>query len=507
MPQNEAVARSYSHPAPYDGWNARGNLSNMKPTEAVQMDNIIPGVQQTYIRLGCLDWATGAPANITSLLTYASGTTNKIFASTDAGIYDVTVGGAIGAAAVACTNGRWVSINYTNSAGTAFLFAVNGVDSAKTYDGASWAVPAITVATSADWVHCWAHKHRIWAVEKNTMNLWYLPTDAIAGAAVKYPVGALFRKGGSLIAGGTWTIDGGAGVDDLMVIVTSRGEMAIYQGTDPASSASWALVGVFDVGEPVGNNPFVKFGGDLIYLSVTGLVPMSAMLQSPTLERTSLISYNIDGAFTDATGLYGNNFGWSMITFEHASLLIVNIPVSQDTLAYQFVMNTITKKWCRFTGWNATCWAEIGGDLYYAGGTTVTKAWSTLTDNGAPITISCYQAYAALGAYHQKSISLVRPNFGMAGATTIIAALDADFKTFQGQTQFTYVPDVGGAVWDVDLWDTGLWDSGISLWEPRWTTIPNDLGYLHSFRLQVTTSNGNFVWTSTDFAIRGAGIL
>jgi hypothetical protein len=61
------------------------------------------------------------------------------------------------------------------TSGGNFLFAVNGVDSAKTFDGATWAVPGITVATSATWNYIALHKRRIWAVEKNTMNLWYLP--------------------------------------------------------------------------------------------------------------------------------------------------------------------------------------------------------------------------------------------------------------------------------------------------------------------------------------------
>jgi hypothetical protein len=150
----------------------------------------------------------------------------------------------------------------TATSGGNFLFAVNGVDSAKTFDGATWAVPAITVATSANWNYIALHKRRIWAVEKNTMNLWYLAVDSIAGAATQFPVGALFKKGGHVVAIGSWTIDNGSGVDDLLAIATSAGEIAIYQGTDPASVATWDLVGVYTVGRPVGDKPFLDYGGD-----------------------------------------------------------------------------------------------------------------------------------------------------------------------------------------------------------------------------------------------------
>ena len=64
QPRNEATANPYSHPAPWGGWNARGNLANMKPEEALQMDNIVPGSQDVSIRKGCISWATGAAANI-----------------------------------------------------------------------------------------------------------------------------------------------------------------------------------------------------------------------------------------------------------------------------------------------------------------------------------------------------------------------------------------------------------------------------------------------------------
>lgn len=505
-PMDEATARPYSHPSPYLGWNARGNLANMDPKEAIQMDNVFPGVQTVGVRKGSATHATGAAANIKALLPYSGASTNKLFACASTGIYDVTAAGAIGAAVASCTNGEWESLNIATAGGN-FLFCVNGTDSAKTFDGTTWAVPAITVATSSTWNYVALHKKRIWAIEENSMKLWYLPVDSIAGAATLFPVGSLFKKGGYLVAIGAWSLDGGSGLDDLFVIVTSNGEIAVYQGTDPASSTTWQLVGVYTVGKPVGKKPLLDYGGDLLYLSQVGLVPLSSLTQSTVIDRSKQISYNIDGAFLDAADAYGSIYGWQMLTHNHHNLLIVNVPVSLDSFSYQFVMNTITKAWCRFIGWNATCWAEFNGLIYFAGGTTVYQAWTGTTDSGEPIQASVMQAYSYLGSRQQKNVVLARPNFGLSGSAQISLALDTDFKTFNGETIFTYAPAPDGAIWDVDLWDTGIWDSGSSTFEPKWTTVPGDLGYLHSFRLQISTSSGNFVWTSTDFAHRPAGIL
>ncbi len=331
--------------------------------------------------------------------------------------------------------------------------------------------------------------------------------DSIAGAAVKFPVGSLFKSGGYVVAIGAWTLDNGSGVDDLFVIVTSNGEIAVYQGTDPASSATWALIGVYSVAKPVSTKPLKDFGGDLLYLSANGLIPLSKLLQSALLDRSNQISYNIDGAFLDAAIDYSGNLGWQMLTHKSANLLIVNVPVSQDTLSYQFVMNTITKAWCRFTGWNASCWAEFNGLVYFAGGTKVSQAWTGNTDAGVPITGTVFQAYSYFGSRQQKNIMLARPNFGSAGAAQITMALDADFKTFSGETLLTYAPLVTGGIWGTSLWGTGTWGGDENLYESKWLTVPGDLGYLHSFRLQVTTSSGSFDWTSTDFVCKGAGIL
>lgn len=506
MPMDEATARPYSHPCPYGGWNARGNLANMRPEEAIQLDNIFPGVLTTTIRKGCIDWKTAAPETIHSLLPYNGLTSNKLFAATNVGIYDATASGAFGAAAVACTNGFWESVMMATAGGN-FLFAVNGTDLAKSYDGAAWAVPVITVATSSTWSYLTVHKKRIWAVQKNTMDLWYLPVDSIAGAATKFSVGSLFKKGGRVVAIGTWTLDSGAGVDDLFVIVTSNGEIAVYQGTDPASSTTWALVGVYDVPKPLGTKPLLNYGGDLLYLSRVGLLPLSQLRQSTIIDSAKLISFNIDGAFLDAAEDYNANLGWQMITHKAANLLITNVPVSQDTISYQFVMNTITKKWCRFTGWNASCWTELNGELYFALGDKVSKAWTGVTDAGLAITGSCVQAYASWSFRGQKQIPLIRPNFGISGAVQIEMAFDADFNGFSGQTIFGYTPTSSGAIWDIDLWDTAIWDGTTSFFPSSWTTVPGNLGFLHSLRLKVTTSTGGFSWISTDAACRPAGIL
>lgn len=511
-PRSESTAETLTIPAPYKGWNAIGNLASMDPLQAVQMDNIFPDIQYVTIRKGCINWAGPAAANIHALLPYNGTSSNKLFASTNTGIYDVTASGAIGALqSPTVTNGYWKSLMISTSGGT-FMFCVNGVDSAVYFDGTNWTVSAITGVSSNTINYVTLHKSRIWMVQQNSMNLWYLGADSIAGAASQFPVGALFKRGGHVVAIGTYTIQYYYGPDDFFIVVTSNGEIAVYQGTDPSSSTTWSLVGIYDVPAPLGNDPIIKFGVDVLYLSQAGLLPLSKLQQAAqndvVVDRSSNISYVIEGAFLDAAQEYSGNLGWNMQLHKTANLLIVNIPVSTDTQSYQFVMNTTTKAWCRFTGWNAACWAELAGDLYFAGGTQVSKAWTGITDAGSPIIGTVIQAYNPMGMKGmQSSISLVRPLFGVLGSAAITMALDNDFQTFNGQTQITYQPVTTGGIWDVGLWDTAIWSGSIASYQPAWQTVPNNPGYMHAFRMQVSTSQGAFTWTATDYAVRPAGIL
>jgi hypothetical protein len=111
---------------------------------------------------------------------------------------------------------------------------------------------AITVATSATWNYVTVHKKRIWAVEKYH-EYWYLPVRESLQAQQQYFPSVRCSKREarcSYSAPGLSTV--AQVIDDLFVIVHLKGEIAVYQGTDPASSTTWALIGVYDVAEAGG---------------------------------------------------------------------------------------------------------------------------------------------------------------------------------------------------------------------------------------------------------------
>ena len=494
-----------SLPAPIGGWNARDSLANMAPTDAVTLDNYFPGVSNVNLRGGYSKHATGLPGQIESLLSYAGAATNKLFAVSDGKIYDVTSAGAVGAPAVSgLSNSRWEYINVTTPGGN-FLYAVNGVDKPQLYNGSTWTAidgassPAITGVTTTTLSNIALFKNRVWFIQKDSLKAWYLPTLAVGGAAQELDLSAVAKLGGTLVALGTWTIDAGYGVDDNLVFVTDKGEIIVYRGTDPSSASTWALIGVWMVGAPISKRCMMKYGGDLLLLTLDGLLPLASALQSSRLDPNVALSDKIQGAFAVAAQNYRNTFGWGMTYYANANALVVNVPVSVGSQE-QFVMNNITKAWCRFTGWHANCFNLLNDDLYYGGNEYVAKAWTTGstgyeddTSNIEGFVLQAFNYFESRGV--KKYFTRARPSLFSNGQPAINIDLNVDFDLLRSTAALAYTP-ISVGVWNTALWDTGLWgqDTVIS---NNWQGVTG-IGFCASVQLNSSSRNLQIQWASTD---------
>lgn len=348
---------------------------------------------------------------------------------------------------------------------------------------------------------------RLWFVQSGTSSAWYLPTAQIGGALTEFPLGSIFLRGGTLVAIGTWTVDGGDGSDDYTVFISSEGEVAVYKGTDPSGISSFAKVGVFYVGEPLGNNCFCKYGGDLLILCQNGLFPLSKAMQSASINRTQTLTAKIDTAFTEAATLYGANPGWQAVVFPQGNLLIVNIPITAS-YTVQYVMNTITGAWCKFTGWLAFSWAVFETQLYFASDTKVAHAWQGTSDFGAAIVGRAQAAYNSFGApARQKHFKLVRPLVTIDGEVVLQVGFDMDYAVSDFSSLSTLTP-ANGYLWDDPgtKWDSVTWGSD-SESRREWMTVFSSEGYAAAFRLQTSTTSVSIEWSATDYIFSVGGIL
>lgn len=507
-------------PAPTGGWNANDPLAKMPKLDAVFLDNIFPTAGNVMLRKGSELFATlpadiipSSPHNVTSLLSYTSpGGVSRLFAGLEDGIYDVTVGGTIALPDTVATEGKWLSVNIT-TAGGSFLWCCNGVDNSRYYDGAAWTVlsGALTGVVSADIAHVNLHKFRLMFCCNDSLSFWYLPVNSIAGAALEFPLGALFRRGGYLMATGTWTLDGGNGPDDYFVAVTSNGEVAVYAGTDPSSAADWALVGVYFVGVPLGRKCLLKMSGDLYILTQQSLYPMSSALQMLGSKEQVPLSQKISKAWTEYTANFGDLYGWSATFFPSAGMLVVNVPVLQNhtyangLISYQLVMNTQTRSWCRFMGMSGEAWVVHDSRLYFGRNDQVFQAWTGTTDSGAAIDGRAKQAFFSPAGGQNARVTLLRPILN-GGNLQIQTGVDTDYNETFLYGASSNPGGVSESEWDTAIWDESTWSAG-STTNAKWRSVSHTPGMAISFRLRINQKGATMTWTATNLIIQSGGMM
>jgi len=494
-------------PAPVGGWNKRDALADMGESDAVTLTNLFPTPTAVLARSGFSQWATGFPTQVETVMAYAGSTTNKLLGISGGSVYDASSNGAVGATALSgLSNSRWQYINIATPGGN-FLEMCNGVDGVYTFDGTTWTSRngAITGVTPQNLIGINAHKNRVWFIEVGTLKAWYLPVQSITGAASALDLSAFASRGGYLMAMMTWTIDAGYGVDDLAVFITSNGEAIVYRGTDPSSASTWALVGVFWIGSPVGRRCFVKYKGDALIITQDGLFPLSGALQSSRLNPRVALTDKIQYAMSSAVTSYGTNFGWQILPYPKQNMLVMNIPVTTGNSQQQYVMNTITGAWCNFTGWNANCFELYQDDLYFGRSNYVGKAWSSQSDNGGAIFLDGLQAFSTYGSAGQvKRFTMMRPTVLIDSVQTINAGMNIDFDLSSPASAIGTV-SFSGSTWDTGTWDSATWTDALTV-SKQWQGCVG-VGYYGAPHIQANLNGANMQWVSTDVVMEAGGIL
>lgn len=478
------TAQGSSVPSPTEGWDAISNISTMPPKRAVRLINWFPQPGWIELRKGFVTHCdTGSGLPVETLAAYQGVASRKLFAATGTQIFDVTTAGAPVLSTSGYTNARWQFINFATTGGN-FLYMVNGADTPIYFDGATWTNATITGMTPTDIIGVDAHKNRLWFNLINSSDAYYLPTDSINGAAVKFPVGGLFTQGGLLTNIGTWTIDAGNGPDDYLVFLSSRGQAAVYSGTDPSSASTWSLTGVFDLGAPIGQRCMTRVGADIAIISVDGVVPLSrAMIFERAAVQKVALTERIQHAMNDAARSYMNNFGWELTSYPRGTRAILNVPISENGTQEQYVMNTLTGAWCRFTGMNANTWELLNDDLFFGGNAGIVyEADTGGADQDQTMRADAMTAYNYFGDQgRQKRWMMCRPNITTDGLASLGLAFNVDFRDDAAISVPTTTATTT-ALWDVALWDVGMWSGTVNT--GSWTSVTG-VGYCASIRVVV----------------------
>ena len=452
-----------------------------------------------------ISYASTATAQTISSIT-RGGTGNLTATVTTAAPHGLVTGNQIvvAGASPAAYNGTFLITKTGNSTFTYTMATAPATDA--TTVGAYTINYAITGVNSATFVHVNLFKNFLFFVQENSMEVWYLPVGQVAGAALKLDFGGIARMGGYIQAMGTWTIDAGQGADDYAVWVTNNGETIVYNGTNPNDSTTWALKGVWQLGQTFNRRCFLKWAGDLLLLTQDGLVPLAAALQSSRLDPRVNLTDKIYYEISREASLYSGNFGWQINYFASENMLIINIPSTEGI--QQYCMHTISKAWCSFTGISAKCWELSYDQMYFGGDGYVGRFWDSYSDNGSNINAQVQQAYSYFDSPgQQKRFTMIRPIFqtdnGLPGINVGINT-DFDAQNSLGAVSFNAISSTLG-VWDTAVWDEDVWGGALALTK-LWQGVTG-IGYSGGIIMKVASQGIDVHWVSSDYVMEKGGVL
>ncbi len=532
-----------STPAPYKGLNTVDSLADMDPAYGLSIQNFIATPQGLSVREGYRVWATGLPGDVTTMMPYhaANSANSKLFAASVSGFYDVTSGGAVGAAVVSglnASNPYWQYATQTAStAGKSYLMCVNGADSPRLYDGTSWTTATQVASPSTpgqfstvdnngasvsiqNFVDVTLHQQRLWFVANNTTKAYYTDIAQASGQLYAFDFGPLFPRGGKLQKLAAWSVNMGSvsGVQSNLVAFSDKGDCVIFVGNNPASATNWSLSAVYLLGAPVGRRCTIDFQSDLLYLSRDGLYPLSQYIQSSTLNNTDAITTKISPTIGDLTQTFGSSPGFEMALYPGANVMLLNIPQASTGSNFQFCFNTVTNGWTQFTGWPAACWGLFNNSLFFGAPSQVCLAFIGYAD-GADITgaggnniiataLGAFDFMAdkpGLGRGVLKHVHQVKPYIvtGTVNPTIRVGV----------NTDFTLVPIVGsatvnpvtGAVWDNAKWDdpAATWVGSLTTYN-QWTTPKCYAGDALAFAMSISATSQT-LWAGTGWIVEPGG--
>lgn len=531
-----------SFPAPIGGLNLRDSLAAMPPTDSPAMTNWIPDIGGLRSRKGTLKWSSPSPGiPIKTVLGYfgvgtqfvaASDTTppsvvgNYNWAANDNGLYAVIVRAGppnLSKSLSGTANAGIISsVAFANASDTYLLMCseTDGYFYHASTSGLFTAAPAVTGVSISSLCFVTSWKRRVWFVERNTTKAWYLPADAIVGAATSFNFGPLFKHGGYLSYLANWTIDAGEGIDDFLVVVSTMGDVLVYKGTDPASASTFELVGSWYVGPvPAGRKGFCQYGGDLIILSVNGLFPISYVTRGGTdmlLASGKEYSSKISPALSTDIRQTFTDYGWEMVLHPQERLLIITVPDYGTSSNKQYVLDTALNAWTVFNDIPIRCMSYAGQFLF--GGTTdgrvlllnfgFTDEMEVGVSLGNVITGQVAFPFSYLGSPAvEKHFLMGRPVFLSALEPAVEFDVSVNFVYEDQPPTISGSTDAPIALFDLGEFDFAIWDSvstTYSAWHD-WGSV-DGVGFSGAITLRTSVSAYTTL-VSADILYETGGVL
>lgn len=405
----------FTFPASVGGVNAVDSLMMMQPQDCLYTYNLMPSEYGQRLRKGYREWATGCVedpqraenVDVRTIIPFESNiqdaANDRLFVVTAEGIWDATLFNTIDPVQEVVFSqtedpaGYGVHCEFTSDAAGVstrghYLLYADGLNGIWQYEEATdaWSQPVAGILDT-DWyfvdvdgttrlpfpvdnvAFVMVFKQRIWVILEDEDDAWYLPVASIQGELKRFTFGSKMPHGGNLMGLFNWTVDGGDGVDDMMVALSRGGDVIVYQGEDPeitpdgSSQGPWSTRGAWFIGEvPESRRIAIDYGPDLYLLSTFGLTSLNDLLRgapltgnTPSRKVNRFLRADVESGKQSAA--------WQMVSHPGDGFIQIVTPKPSQTPYVQYNMNMQTGAWGFWEGvpiFGADSW---NGD-YFMGG-------------------------------------------------------------------------------------------------------------------------------------------
>jgi len=519
--QSAAVQQQVRFPAPVLGNNTIDNVLSMGPEYTYIANNFISRPFGLEIRKGYREWLqnnVSLPSPVGTLMSYSNpgSTAVKLFACTEDVnnvVYDISLPNTalpalpylyppsttpfppaspihhMQTGAGANTNGEWSWVNY-NTPTTALLCTVlfgkgyyqyapatgwmkvptNLGPGAPAAREIQFEYPTGTFHDASTMLFIFSFKNRLWFLQGGSGLAFFLPLNSVYGKAGVIDLGQFLQHGGGLAYAVDWTYDSGKGIDDRLIFMGNNGDMAIYEGTDPADAAKWAMVGLWYVGRvPKGRRGFDAYAGDVLIITEFGVLSISDLVSGriTNMQGQSSVAPKVNPTIARAVSATIAEKYWQLVNYPTEELVMLLSPARlQDTSQrFDWAMSHFNRSWTTFTvlePYTAVLhegqfiFSDRNGKVFqgfygyddaasYDGtveGTEVTGQFQTgFHDYGTPNANKRAQRVRMLGRSdgHPTYLIKIVPEYDLGD-----------------------LPSPGGAAVNIDaLWNAALWDSAV----------------------------------------------